>query len=158
MGELRSRMWRRLTSGIRMPWDVLKQKRADRTYTTQVRSIAAKNDAYIYYIRHSQFARVGDRRRSQCPVSVSFRCYRYHLIIIGSSKHKDSVWPKSPHQKGMTKQNGRQQKAVYCQNAVWVTSEAGDGRAEKPRYDSPRGAGIKYRYEAELAISVADRG
>ena len=27
---------------IRMPWDVLKQKRPDRTYTSEVRSIAAR--------------------------------------------------------------------------------------------------------------------
>ena len=36
------------------------------------------------------------------------------------------------------------------QKAVWVTSESGDGRAEKPRYGVTQGLGVKNRYEAEL--------
>ena len=39
---------------------------------------------------------------------------------------------------------------IVRQKAVWVTSENGDGRAEKPRYDVPQGVGVKNRYEAEL--------
>ena len=39
---------------------------------------------------------------------------------------------------------------IFRQKAVWVTSEKGDGRDEKPRYDVPRGVGVKNRYEAEL--------
>ena len=47
---------------------------------------------------------------------------------------------------------GRSRPASYIfrQKAVWVTSENGDGRAEKPRYDVPQGVGVKNRYEAEL--------
>ena len=39
---------------------------------------------------------------------------------------------------------------IFRQKVVWVTSENGDGRAEKPRYDVPQGAGVENRYEAEL--------
>ena len=39
---------------------------------------------------------------------------------------------------------------IFRQKAVWVTSESGDDRAEKPRYDVPHGIGFKNRYEAEL--------
>ena len=42
---------------------------------------------------------------------------------------------------------------VFCNRKrmyVWVASENGDGRAEKPRYDVPQGVGVKNRYEAEL--------
>ena len=39
---------------------------------------------------------------------------------------------------------------ILRQKAVWVTSEIGDGRAEKPRYDVPQGVGVENRYEAEL--------
>ena len=34
--------------------------------------------------------------------------------------------------------------------AVWVTSENGDGRAEKPRYDVRQEVGVKNRHETEL--------
>ena len=34
-------------------------------------------------------------------------------------------------------------KHIIRQKAVWVTSESGDGRAEKPWYDVPRGVGVK---------------
>ena len=30
---------------------------------------------------------------------------------------------------------------VFRQKVVWVTSENGDGRAEKPRYEVPQGVG-----------------
>ena len=39
---------------------------------------------------------------------------------------------------------------IFRQKAVWVTSESGDDRAEKPRYDVPQRVGVKNRYEAEL--------
>ena len=39
---------------------------------------------------------------------------------------------------------------ILRQKASWVVSGSGDGRAEKPRYDVPRGLGVKNRYEAEL--------
>ena len=39
---------------------------------------------------------------------------------------------------------------IFGQKAAWVSSESGDGRAEKPRYDVPQGVGVKNRYEAEL--------
>ena len=32
---------------------------------------------------------------------------------------------------------------IFCQKAVWVTSESGDGRAENPRDDVPQGVGVK---------------
>ena len=50
---------------------------------------------------------------------------------------------------------GRSAWGIFRQKAVWVTSESGDGRAEKPRYDVPHGVGVKNRYEQ---IRVADRG
>ena len=37
------------------------------------------------------------------------------------------------------------------QKVIWVTSESGDGRAEKPREDVPQGVDVKNRYLAELA-------
>ena len=47
---------------------------------------------------------------------------------------------------------GQNRSAWYIsrQKAVWVTSENGDGRAEKPRYDVPQGVGDKNQYKAEL--------
>ena len=39
---------------------------------------------------------------------------------------------------------------IFRQKAVWVTSDSGDGRAEKTRYDVPQGVGVQNRYEAEL--------
>ena len=47
---------------------------------------------------------------------------------------------------------GRSRSAWYIfrQKAVWITSENGDGRAEKPQYDAPQGVGVKNREEAEL--------
>ena len=39
---------------------------------------------------------------------------------------------------------------IFRQKAVWFTPESGDGRAENPLYDVPRGVGVKNRYEAEL--------
>ena len=39
---------------------------------------------------------------------------------------------------------------IFRQNAVWVTSENGEGRAEKPRHDVPHGVGVKHQHEAEL--------
>ena len=47
---------------------------------------------------------------------------------------------------------GRSRSAWYIfrQKAVRVTSENGDGRAEKSRNDVPQEAGVKNRYEAEL--------
>ena len=46
-----------------------------------------------------------------------------------------------------------QSRSAWCilrQKALWVASGNGDGRAEKPRYDVPKGFGAKNRYEAEL--------
>ena len=39
---------------------------------------------------------------------------------------------------------------IFRQKAVWVTSESGGRRAEKPRYDVPQGIGVQNLYEAEL--------
>ena len=39
---------------------------------------------------------------------------------------------------------------IFRQKAVWVTSESGEGRAEKPLYDVPQGVGVKHRYDVEL--------
>ena len=39
---------------------------------------------------------------------------------------------------------------VFRQKAARVTSESGDGRAEKPGYDVPQGVDVKNRCEAEL--------
>ena len=46
---------------------------------------------------------------------------------------------------------------IFRQKAVWVTSESGGGRAEKPRYDVPQGGGVKTRYEAKLTNQSASR-
>ena len=53
---------------------------------------------------------------------------------------------------GRVKSLGQSRSAwqIFGQKGVWVTSESGDGRAEKPRYDVPHGVGVKNRYEAEL--------
>ena len=40
----------------------------------------------------------------------------------------------------------------FRQKALWVASESGDGRAEKPRYDLPQGVGVKNRYKAVLTV------
>ena len=50
------------------------------------------------------------------------------------------------------KSHGPSRSAWYIlrQKAVWVTSESGDGRAEKPRYDVSQGVGVKKQCEAEL--------
>ena len=45
---------------------------------------------------------------------------------------------------------GRSAWCILRQNASWVASGNGDGRAEKPGYDVPRRVGVKNRYEAEL--------
>ena len=39
---------------------------------------------------------------------------------------------------------------IFQQKAVWVTSESGDDRAEKSKYDVPQRVGVNNRYEAEL--------
>ena len=38
----------------------------------------------------------------------------------------------------------------FQEKALRITSESGDGGAEKTRYDVPQGVGVKNRYEAEL--------
>ena len=50
------------------------------------------------------------------------------------------------------KSHGQSRSAGYIfrQKVEWVTSESGDGRAEKPRYDVPQGVGVKNRCKAEL--------
>ena len=50
------------------------------------------------------------------------------------------------------KRHGQSRSAwsIFRQKTVWVTSESGDGGAEKPRYDVPQGVGVKNRCKAEL--------
>ena len=47
---------------------------------------------------------------------------------------------------------------IFRLKAVWVTSENGDGRAEKPsRYDVPQVVGVKNRHEPELSNHFPSR-
>ena len=52
----------------------------------------------------------------------------------------------------------RSARYIFRQKAVWVTSESGDGRAEKPRYDLPQGVSVKNRYEADLINQLRGSG
>ena len=61
------------------------------------------------------------------------------------------IWSEFERVRGV-KSHGQSRSAWYFfrQKAVRVTSESGDGRAEKLRYDVPHGVGVKNRYQAEL--------